>query len=195
MAGNTLTVTSGAIINDVNLTIGSDTATPGTLAFGAAEAKGGCATTGDAAGVQALLTTCTEVTVVDVAGGAHRWSFRMAGIQEAVRLVAVTIGGTLLYALVVGQILDLRLPRTVVALEFFLTGTLLAAGRFARLEHDVRFRYRQVHPCAEERFGPGGHRDETHWNALDVHLLIGNRRAVNLYADQAFTEEGNRQDG
>jgi autotransporter-associated beta strand protein len=39
MAGNTLTVTSGAIICDTNLTIGSDTATPGTLNFDTAEAQ------------------------------------------------------------------------------------------------------------------------------------------------------------
>lgn len=38
MGGNTLTISSGAIINDVNLVIGSDTGTPGTLDFGAAEA-------------------------------------------------------------------------------------------------------------------------------------------------------------
>lgn len=66
-----------------------------------------------------------------VAGGVQRWSFRMAGIQEAARLFAVTLGGTLLFALIVGDVLGLHLPRTVVTLEFFLTGTLLAAARFA----------------------------------------------------------------
>ncbi len=39
MAGNTLNVTGGVIVNDVNLTIGSDAATPGVLNFGSAEGQ------------------------------------------------------------------------------------------------------------------------------------------------------------
>jgi FlaA1/EpsC-like NDP-sugar epimerase len=65
------------------------------------------------------------------AGGLHRWSFRVCGIQEALRLVMATLAGTALFSLLVGDLVGLHLPRTVIALEFFFTTTLLAAVRFA----------------------------------------------------------------
>ena len=63
------------------------------------------------------------------AGSLQRWSFRVCGLMEALRLIAVTLGGSAAFVVVLG-LLDLRLPRTVLALEFFFTTTLLAAFRF-----------------------------------------------------------------
>ncbi len=63
------------------------------------------------------------------AGRLHRWSFRVCGLQEALRLIAVTLGGSGALLLTL-YLLGLKLPRTVLALEFFFTTTLLAALRF-----------------------------------------------------------------
>jgi FlaA1/EpsC-like NDP-sugar epimerase len=56
----------------------------------------------------------------------HRWSFRMSGLPEAARL-----GFAMLLASFVFAVACPNLPRSVYALEFFLTTTFMAASRFA----------------------------------------------------------------
>jgi FlaA1/EpsC-like NDP-sugar epimerase len=65
-----------------------------------------------------------------VAGKLHRWSFRMSGMLEAVRLVAFMLLGSLAFLALFRAMSPQRLPRTISALEFFLSTTLLASIRF-----------------------------------------------------------------
>jgi len=62
--------------------------------------------------------------------GLHRWSFRMSGLNEAVRLAMTNLFGTVCFITLFfwGEIG--HLPRTVVALEFFFTTSLLGVMRF-----------------------------------------------------------------
>lgn len=69
--------------------------------------------------------------ILAVVAGLHRWSFRMSGLNEATRLVVVTILGTAFIALALLVIRKPQLPRSVIALEFFLTTTFMAAMRYA----------------------------------------------------------------
>lgn len=61
----------------------------------------------------------------------HHWSFRMSGLNEAVRLVATTIAGSALFVASSYFFRHFSLPRSVVVLEFFITTTLMAAMRFS----------------------------------------------------------------
>ncbi|HXN42381.1 MAG TPA: nucleoside-diphosphate sugar epimerase/dehydratase [Myxococcaceae bacterium] len=60
----------------------------------------------------------------------HRWSFRWAGLSEAMRLAFTTLLGTACFVAVLFFNQKGHLPRTVVALEFFFTTTFLGAFRF-----------------------------------------------------------------
>ncbi|ABS25458.1 polysaccharide biosynthesis protein CapD [Anaeromyxobacter sp. Fw109-5] len=59
----------------------------------------------------------------------HRWSFRLAGLDEALRVVAAAAAGTAVF-LAATVVLSLRLPLTVYALELFLSATAFGAVRF-----------------------------------------------------------------
>jgi FlaA1/EpsC-like NDP-sugar epimerase len=61
----------------------------------------------------------------------HRWSFRMSGLSEAMRLAFAMLVATCLFvvAFYIGH--GATLPRSVVALEFFFTTSLMASLRFA----------------------------------------------------------------
>jgi FlaA1/EpsC-like NDP-sugar epimerase len=63
--------------------------------------------------------------------GLHRWSFRMSGFNEAIRLVATVALGTMILGF--GEFVFRRsgLPRSVTVLEFFLSTALMATVRFA----------------------------------------------------------------
>jgi FlaA1/EpsC-like NDP-sugar epimerase len=63
--------------------------------------------------------------------GLHRWSFRMSGFNEAIRLVATVALGTIILGF--GDFVFRRsgLPRSVTVLEFFLSTALMATVRFA----------------------------------------------------------------
>jgi FlaA1/EpsC-like NDP-sugar epimerase len=60
------------------------------------------------------------------AAGLHRWSFRMSGLSEAGRLVAAMLGATSVFAIACRG-----LPASMIALEFFVTTSLMAGYRFA----------------------------------------------------------------
>jgi FlaA1/EpsC-like NDP-sugar epimerase len=62
--------------------------------------------------------------------GLDRWSFLMSGLPEAVRLAGATVLGSVVFALAMPFVVGHSIPRSVVALEFFLTTTLMAAYRY-----------------------------------------------------------------
>src|SRR5262249_32920138 len=69
--------------------------------------------------------------------GIHRWSFRLSGFYEALRVVLATLTGsasfaTIFYFLQRGaENLSIGPPRSVITIEFFITSTLLGAMRFS----------------------------------------------------------------
>jgi FlaA1/EpsC-like NDP-sugar epimerase len=65
------------------------------------------------------------------AGGLHRWSFRMSGMHEAIRLLVAMVAGSMVFAVAVWLLVGQRLPRSIYALEFFLSTSLFALVRFS----------------------------------------------------------------
>ena len=68
-----------------------------------------------------LIRICTIM-----AARLHRWSFTMSGLSEGVRLVFAMLAASVVFAIGFEQ-----LPRSVYALEFFITTSLMAGYRFA----------------------------------------------------------------
>jgi FlaA1/EpsC-like NDP-sugar epimerase len=66
-----------------------------------------------------------------LAFGLHRWSFRLSGLHEALRVVSATLAGTAVFVTVFYFLQTLGPPRTVLAMEFFLTASLVGAFRFS----------------------------------------------------------------
>lgn len=81
--------------------------------------------------------------------GVHRWSFRRAGLSEGARLAGAMLVGSAVFVLAFLKLNAMGLPRTVYALEFFFTTSLMAAYRFAPriLENWVGELQRQVRPA------------------------------------------------
>jgi FlaA1/EpsC-like NDP-sugar epimerase len=75
---------------------------------------------------------------VHVFFGIHRWSFRLSGFHEAVRLIETSLLGSALFVAVfyflqrAARDLSLGPPRSVVVIEFLLTTTFIGALRFSR---------------------------------------------------------------
>jgi len=63
--------------------------------------------------------------------GLDRWSFHMSGLLEAVRLAGATALGSMAFVALMPLLARGGVPRSVAALEFFLTTSLMAAYRFA----------------------------------------------------------------
>jgi FlaA1/EpsC-like NDP-sugar epimerase len=63
--------------------------------------------------------------------GIHRWSFRYSGFHEALRVALATLSGTACFASVFFFLRQPGLPRSVIAIEFFITSSLLVAFRFS----------------------------------------------------------------
>src|SRR5260370_28767437 len=63
--------------------------------------------------------------------GLHRWSFRMSGFQEAVRLLLATMCGSASFAAAFYFFQRPGPPRSVIVLEFFLTTAAFATFRFS----------------------------------------------------------------
>ena len=86
-------------------------------------------------GVGALVLAATR-PLASAAFGLDRWSFRMSGLLEAARLVAATTLGSAVFVLLAPALFGRGVPRSIAALEFFLTTSLMAAYRFGpRLAH------------------------------------------------------------
>jgi len=66
-----------------------------------------------------------------LAFGLHRWSFRLSGFYEALRVVTATLVGTACFVAVFYFLQTPGPPRSVLAMEFFLTASLVGAFRFS----------------------------------------------------------------
>lgn len=86
--------------------------------------------------------------------GIHRWSFRLSGFHEALRVVLCSLTGSAFFVLFFffqqrgAEDPMLGPPRSVIAIEFFLTTSLLGALRFS-------LRLAQVFPLDKMRSRPG----------------------------------------
>ena len=63
--------------------------------------------------------------------GLHRWSFRLSGFYEALRVVSTTALGTACFSAIIYFLQTPGPPRSVLAMEFFLTASLIGAFRFS----------------------------------------------------------------
>ena len=79
----------------------------------------------------ALLLLVPLRLVLNLTFGLHRWSFRMSGFHEAVRLVLAAISGSACVVAFFSFFQRPGLPRSVIVLEFFLTTAGLATFRFS----------------------------------------------------------------
>ncbi|ABS26836.1 nucleoside-diphosphate sugar epimerase/dehydratase [Anaeromyxobacter sp. Fw109-5] len=68
--------------------------------------------------------------VCNAAAALHRWSFRLAGLSDALRVVVASLGGSVCFTSLSGWLLPAGLPRTVYVLEFFVTTALSGGVRF-----------------------------------------------------------------
>src|SRR5712692_7840172 len=66
-----------------------------------------------------------------LAFGLHRWSFRLSGFYEALRVVTATLVGTACFVAAFYFLQTTGPPRSVLAMEFFLTASLVGAFRFS----------------------------------------------------------------
>jgi len=66
-----------------------------------------------------------------LAFGLHRWSFRLSGFYEALRVVTATLAGTACFVAAFYFLQTTGPPRSVLAMEFFLTASLVGAFRFS----------------------------------------------------------------
>jgi FlaA1/EpsC-like NDP-sugar epimerase len=80
-------------------------------------------------GVGSLVLAAVR-PVSSAAFGLDRWSFRMSGLLEAARLATATGLGSAVFVSVMPFLVGASVPRSVAALEFFLTTSLMAASRF-----------------------------------------------------------------
>jgi FlaA1/EpsC-like NDP-sugar epimerase len=68
--------------------------------------------------------------VANAAARLHAWSFRLAGLPDAVRIATAATTGSVLIVTVAPWALAMPLPRTVYALEFFMSSSAFAVVRF-----------------------------------------------------------------
>ena len=69
---------------------------------------------------------------IHVVFGIHRWSFRLSGLPEAVRLVAAGLVGSACFFAVPLLRHEIIVPRSVLVIEFFLTTSFIGGLRFSR---------------------------------------------------------------
>jgi FlaA1/EpsC-like NDP-sugar epimerase len=84
-----------------------------------------------------------------LAFGLHRWSFRLSGLHEALRVVGATLAGTAVFVAVFYFLQRPGPPRSVLIMEFFLTASLVGAFRFSP-------RFAQTWLLAQTRSRSGG---------------------------------------
>jgi FlaA1/EpsC-like NDP-sugar epimerase len=76
------------------------------------------------------ILVATRVSA-NIVSGLHRWSFRMSGLSEAVRLALTAVVASACFVLATYFLFHASLPRSVIALEFFFSTSLMAGYRFA----------------------------------------------------------------
>jgi FlaA1/EpsC-like NDP-sugar epimerase len=79
---------------------------------------------------QAVVLVIGVRLLANVAARLHAWSFRLAGLPDAVRIAAAATAGSALIVAVAPWLLAVPLPRTVYALEFFMSSSAFAVVRF-----------------------------------------------------------------
>jgi FlaA1/EpsC-like NDP-sugar epimerase len=67
---------------------------------------------------------------VNAAARLHCWTFRLSGLPDAVRVAGASVAGSTLFVALAPWLVPPGLPRTVYALEFFLSSTAFAGLRF-----------------------------------------------------------------
>jgi FlaA1/EpsC-like NDP-sugar epimerase len=75
-----------------------------------------------------LLLTCRVVT--NVSCGVHRWSFSLANLQDAMRVIAATGLGSAAFVVLVYLLRVLSPPRSVIVMEMLITGAAMLGLRF-----------------------------------------------------------------
>ncbi len=76
-------------------------------------------------------------TTLAVAFGTHRWSFRLSGIHEGMRLVHATLTGSVCFATAfyfvqrAAEDVSIGPPRSVIVIEFLITTVLIGLSRFS----------------------------------------------------------------
>ena len=118
--------------------------------------------------------------VLTLAFGLHRWSFRLSGLHEAIRLALATFSGSACFVAVFYFLHRPGPPRSVILLEFFLTTSAMAAFRFsprmasAWYADQNRFRRHKGRPTLIVGAGSAGDlllRDLLRSNEHDYHVL------------------------
>ncbi len=82
-----------------------------------------------------MLPTAAALVVAvrlaaNVAASLHCWSFRLSGLPDAVRVAWAGVAGSALFVALAGWLVPPGLPRSVYALDFFLSSSAFAALRF-----------------------------------------------------------------
>lgn len=79
---------------------------------------------------RALLLLVAARLVANGALGLHRWSFRLAGFHEALRIAVAGMAGTAVFGALALSLVPGGVPRSVIILEFFESTTIFGAIRF-----------------------------------------------------------------
>jgi FlaA1/EpsC-like NDP-sugar epimerase len=79
---------------------------------------------------RAVLLLVASRIVCNRAASLHRWSFRLAGQSDALRIAAAGLAGSAAFVILSRALVPAWMPRTVLVLEFFLSTTLAGAARF-----------------------------------------------------------------
>jgi len=82
---------------------------------------------------RAVVLVVAVRLAANVGARLHCWSFRLAGLPDAVRIATGATSGSALIVLLAPWLLDTGLPRTVYALEFFMSSSAFAVVRFGPL--------------------------------------------------------------
>jgi FlaA1/EpsC-like NDP-sugar epimerase len=77
----------------------------------------------------ALLIACRVLT--NISCGVHRWSFTLANLQDATRVVVATGAGSALFVFAAYMARVLSPPRSIIVTEMLITGAVMLGLRFA----------------------------------------------------------------
>ncbi len=80
----------------------------------------------------AAMALLAALRIVFSAGARlNRWSFRLSGLPDGLRIAGAAAGASLAFLLACRPLLGTGMPRTVYVLEFFLAASAMGAARFA----------------------------------------------------------------
>ncbi len=104
----------------------------------------------------ALVAACR--LAASVAASLDRWSFRLAGLSDALRVASAAVAGSVCIAALAPSVVPGGVPRSVLIFEFFLSASLLGGLRFGPRVALRWARRLQPRPIAERTLiiGDGG---------------------------------------